>query len=104
MGWASAGHIFDPVARALIDAGVDGPTKRKVLGDLIRRLQDGDWDTEDESLELFLDDPDVVAAFADHGIRMPVDPETELIAARAEIDALRGRVADLEHQLATRST
>ncbi|OPC84168.1 hypothetical protein B4N89_27470 [Embleya scabrispora] len=104
MGWSSAGHIFDPVARALIDTGVDGPTKRKVLGDLIKRLQDGDWDTEDESLEQFLDDPDVVAAFADHGIRMQVDPEAELAAARAEIDELRGRVAELEHQLATRGT
>ncbi|MFE3202163.1 hypothetical protein [Embleya sp. NPDC059237] len=102
MGWSSAGHIFDPVARALIDAGVDGPTKRKVLGDLIGRLQDGDWDTEDESLEEFLDDPDVVAAFADRGVTLPVDPEAELVAARAENDELRERVADLERQLAAR--
>lgn len=71
MGWNSAGRIFDPVAQALIDCGADGPTKRKVLGDLIRELQEGDWDTEDESLEEFTHDPDIVAAFADRGVTLP---------------------------------
>ena len=70
MGWSSANQIFDPVARALIDAGAPDDTKRKVLGDLISGLQDGDWDTEDESLEEFLDDPAIVAAFADHGVHL----------------------------------
>ncbi|MET8694755.1 hypothetical protein ABZV65_19680 [Streptomyces bauhiniae] len=68
MGWSSANRIFDPVARALQEASVDDPTKRKVLGDLIRGLQEGDWDTEEESLEDFLDDLAIVAAFADHGV------------------------------------
>lgn len=68
MGWSSANEIFDPVARALIDTGADDTTKRKVLGDLISGLQDGDWDTEDESLERFLDDPAIVAAFHDHRV------------------------------------
>lgn len=70
MGWNSAGDIFDPVARSLRDAGVDDTTKRKVLGDLISGLQDGDWDTEDESLEQFLDDPAIVQAFADHNVHL----------------------------------
>jgi hypothetical protein len=70
MGWSSANQIFDPVARALIDAGADDTTKRKVLGDLISNLQNGDWDTEDESLEDFLADPAIVAAFADHGVHL----------------------------------
>ncbi|HET6691724.1 MAG TPA: hypothetical protein VFG74_12755 [Miltoncostaeaceae bacterium] len=70
MGWSSANSIFDPVARALIDAGADDTTKRRVLGDLIGGLQDGDWDTEDESLEEFLDDPAVVAAFADRNVHL----------------------------------
>ncbi len=67
MGWASAGDIFDPVAKALIAAGVDRPTKITVLGTLIDKLRDGDWDTEDESLGLFAHDPAIVEAFHRHG-------------------------------------
>lgn len=68
MGWASAGEIFDPVAQALIDLGADEQTKRRVLGTLIDKLQDGDWDTEDESLAEFADDPVIVALFAERGV------------------------------------
>lgn len=75
MGWSSANEIFDPVARALIDTGATPEVKRKVLGDLINSLQDGDWDTEDESLELFRDDPAIVAAFADHDVRLDEDDD-----------------------------
>jgi hypothetical protein len=96
MGWSSAGHIFDPVARALIDAGVDGPTKRKVLGVVIKELQQGDWDTEDESLEQFTDDPDIVAAFADNGVKLHVDPAVE-------IERLRAQVATLEEKYTQRT-
>jgi hypothetical protein len=70
MGWSSANRIFNPVARALQDANVPDETRRTVLGDLIGGLQNGDWDTEDESLEDFLDDPAIVAAFADHGVHL----------------------------------
>ncbi|MGX1116367.1 hypothetical protein RKD37_001730 [Streptomyces ambofaciens] len=70
MGWNSANRIFDPVARALQEANADDATKRKVLGDLISELQDGDWDTEDESLEDFLDDPAIVKAFADKNVHL----------------------------------
>jgi hypothetical protein len=70
MGWNSANQIFDPVARSLIDAGVSDDTKLVVLGGLIRQLQDNDWDTEDESLEDFLDDPAVVQAFADRDVHL----------------------------------
>lgn len=68
MGWSSAGQIFDPVARALVELGAPDEMKRKVLGDLIGALHDGDWDTEDESLDEFKDDPAIVAAFADHRV------------------------------------
>lgn len=68
MGWNSANRIFNPVARALIEAKATDETKRKVLGDLIAELQEGDWDTEDESLEDFLDDPAIVAAFHDRNV------------------------------------
>lgn len=70
MGWSSANAIFDPVARALQDASTADDDKRKTLGDLITGLQGNDWDTEDESLEKFLDDPAIVSAFADHGVHL----------------------------------
>jgi hypothetical protein len=68
MGWSSAGAIFDPVAQAMIDLNAPAEMKLRVLGALIGALQDGDWDTEDESLNQFLDDPAIVEAFRQHGI------------------------------------
>jgi hypothetical protein len=68
MGWASAGSIFDPVARTLIDRNIDDATKHAVLSSLIKALQDGDWDTEGESLDEFENDPAVVQAFRDNGV------------------------------------
>ncbi|NJP73385.1 hypothetical protein HCJ99_21390 [Streptomyces sp. C1-2] len=94
MGWNSANRIFDPVAKALIETGADDNTKRKALGDLISELQDGDWDTEDESLEDFLNDPAIVSAFADRDVHLPdrrccarelgVGPREALILMRRE--------------------
>ncbi|WP_372352663.1 hypothetical protein [Streptomyces sp. KL116D] len=94
MGWSSANSIFDPVAKALVETGADDDTKRKVLGDLIHELQDGDWDTEDESLEDFLDDPAIVSAFADRNVHLSdrrccprelnVTPRDALILMRRE--------------------
>lgn len=74
MGWSSAGDIFDPVC-ALIVKGVEGKAiaeaeATKVLTVLIGKLQDGDWDTEDESLALFTDHPFVVAAFEAQGVEV----------------------------------
>lgn len=68
MGWASAGEIFDPVAQALIDCNASDELKTKVLGTLIGQLQDGDWDTEDESLDAFQNDPAIVTAFREHDV------------------------------------
>lgn len=68
MGWASGGNVFDPVARSLVDCGADDATKRKVLGKLIDTLRDADWDTCNESLEEFEDDPAIVQAFRDNGV------------------------------------
>lgn len=94
MGWSSANDIFNPVARALIDANAPDDTKRKVLGNLIGGLQDGDWDTEDESLEDFLDEPAIVAAFHDKDVHLSdrrccravhaKDPRAHLLAMRHE--------------------
>jgi len=63
MGWASAGRIFDPIAKTMAELNAPDDMKIKVLGDLIAALQEGDWDTEHESLDLFAGDPAIVEAF-----------------------------------------
>lgn len=74
MGWGSAGHkIFEPVARALIEAGASDEAKERVLGELIGTLQQEDWDTELDSLQSFLDESAVVQAFANNGVVWPED-------------------------------
>jgi hypothetical protein len=67
MGWASASEIFDPVAQALIDLDAPPDMKRRVLGTLLDKLRDGDWDTWDESLTEFSHDPVIVAIFYEQG-------------------------------------
>jgi hypothetical protein len=71
MGWSSANDIFDPVARALISHEESYDIKLAILVPLINALQDGDWDTEDESLEEFKDDPAVVEAFRRQDVTLP---------------------------------
>lgn len=68
MGWASAGAIFDPVAKAMVELKAPDEMKTRVLSDLIGALQDGDWDTESESLDQFEGDPAIVEAFRQHGV------------------------------------
>lgn len=69
MGWGSAGYkIFDPMARALQEAGASDELKERTLTALIPTLQHEDWDTELDSLQNFLNDPAIVKAFANHGI------------------------------------
>lgn len=63
MGWSSGGDIFNGVAKALVELGADERIKRGVLGPLIDSLRDGDWDTEDESMQEFRDDPVIVELF-----------------------------------------
>ena len=94
MGWASAGDIFDPVARALIDAGVAPEVKTRVLGALISALQDGDWDTEPDSLEQFKDDEAVAEAFRQHGVIITCNAIREREGATDWCERERGHPAD----------
>lgn len=72
MGWGSAGSkIFEPVARALINAGTSEEERETVLTEVIGALQAEDWDTEYDSLDEFLNDPPTVRAFARNGITVP---------------------------------
>lgn len=69
MGFGSAGYkLFDPIASALIEAGASDELMEKTLTQHIARLQEEDWDTELDSLQLFLDDPAIVKAFANNNI------------------------------------
>lgn len=75
MGWSRGDDVFNHVAQKLIDERVDGRTKRICLGALIEGLKHADWDTEDESLWEFRDDPVIVAVFAEHGITLDGDDD-----------------------------
>jgi hypothetical protein len=76
MGYASAGYaIFDPVMKKLRETGASDEAKHEIASLLIDVLQQQDWDTEDESLEVFADDPAIVRAFAEHEIYLPDTPE-----------------------------
>ncbi|MER7813767.1 hypothetical protein ABZ714_34405 [Streptomyces sp. NPDC006798] len=68
MGWGSAYRIFNTVADALITAKASDETKEQTLSTLIGDLRDGDWDTELDSLQNYLNDPAIVRAFAHHDI------------------------------------
>lgn len=63
MGWSSGSDIFNGVAKALVELDADDRIKRGVLGPLIDSLRDGDWDTEDESMQEFRHDPVIVELF-----------------------------------------
>jgi len=71
MGWNSANPIFDETMRVAIHDGVTGPALKRLATVLIRQLQNGDWDTEDESVELFMDYPSILDAFRDCGVKIP---------------------------------
>lgn len=73
MGWNRGSDIFDPVARALIASDADRQTKFSVLGTLLDKLLDEDWDTADESLDEFRHDPDIVALFTTRCIAGKLD-------------------------------
>lgn len=78
MDWASAGEIFDPVCKGLQTAFLVPEQRRNILVLLIKVLQENDWDTEDESLEQFADDPVVVKAFQLRGVYLWGTPEYDI--------------------------
>jgi hypothetical protein len=63
MGRSDVNPVFDEVARKMSELGVADDIRTEVLSVLISQLQEYDWDTEDESLAEFEDDPAVVEAF-----------------------------------------
>jgi hypothetical protein len=80
MGYASAGYaIFNPVMRELIALNASDEIKTQMAARLIAALQEADWDTEDESLEEFADDPAIVLAFANAGFHLPINTVGDLL-------------------------
>lgn len=73
MGWGSGYLIFNTVADALNEAGASDDVKEKALTKVIAGLQQGDWDTELDSLQSYLDDPAIVRAFANNDIHWDAD-------------------------------
>jgi hypothetical protein len=70
MGWNTGNEIFEPVAWAVASTRMDSEAAIRILEILIGTLQDRDWDTEDESLEVFKDNQVVVEAFERCGITL----------------------------------
>jgi hypothetical protein len=68
MGWNGGNEIFDPVARKLIELDASPEVITEMLAVLIGNMQQGDWDTEDESLAEFADNEAVVEAFRRNGV------------------------------------
>lgn len=89
MSYKSAGpDIYDPTIRALIDAKVPWPVIVEVSDRLITNLQNDDWDTERNSLELFAEYPEIVRSFERHGIHLP--SSSYLPLGKEEFDILSG--------------
>lgn len=75
MGWNSANLIFDPVAEILLKSTAQPQEITNILVCLIKELQAGDWDTENESLEDFAHEPSVVEAFRICGVEPELDED-----------------------------
>lgn len=70
MGWSGGNEAFDPVARRARELGLSDEQVTELLTALICGLQDCDWDTEYDSLELFRHDEAVIEAFRRNDITL----------------------------------
>lgn len=86
MGNNTANEIYDPTIRALLDAGVSESVIATVSDNLIERLQNEDWGTEEESLREFAEYPVIVRSFERRGVHLPASAYLPL--GKEEFDAL----------------
>jgi hypothetical protein len=70
MGWGSAGRYFEIVADTLVEAEASDEIKYAVCLDLIESLLADDWDTWDESVEKYRDQPSILDAFRDNNCKL----------------------------------
>jgi len=61
-------EVFNPVADKLIELEVGPIVRREVCSILIEALQQVGWDTEYESMERYMHDLAIAAAFVEHGV------------------------------------
>ena len=52
MGWASASGIMNGIIDVVLSEVVDKEARKRIYKPIIRILEDGDWDTQDESLDI----------------------------------------------------
>lgn len=96
-------EVFDPVADKLIELGVDPIVRREVCSVLIDALQQVGWDTEYESMQRYMNDLAIVAAFVEHGVLPEGADNLPGVAEAAEPteDALRARKQELLNELSS---
>lgn len=94
MGWSSAGRIFDPMARALVQGSYTDEQVRELLRLLAGLLMDGDWDTEDESIQEFADHPGVCLAIRQARGNIHLDGEDDHAVLDYEVDRDRWVLRD----------
>lgn len=72
MGWSGANDIVESVIETLCTGitrmEMNESIAKQLLVTLIKKCQEGDWDTEDETLDLFSHVPWVVDAFRECGV------------------------------------
>lgn len=61
MGWSSGTRVFDPLAKWILESKLIRKDKVAFLVELIKTLEDKDWDCQCESA--YFSDPIVLAAF-----------------------------------------
>lgn len=79
MGWASAGEIFNVVARGLLAAEANDELLGEICYELAKKLTDEDWDTVDESVEEFRGYPVVQNALRRADGRTYVDDDEDAL-------------------------
>ena len=61
MGWCSGTQVFDPVTKCILEGKLTRKEKVKLLVELIKTLEDADWDCQYDSV--YFKEPIVLAAF-----------------------------------------
>jgi len=100
MGWASGGEYFDVVATALIKHEASDELKRAVLTPLMKVLRDGDWDTVDESMYAFRDDPVILSVLYEDGVEIEGSENESTIGydTKADVWTLTCSAGDLSER------
>lgn len=88
MGFSSGNEIFDPICKTVValveERRILRYDAKTILSIAIDALQNCDWDTEDESLDVFKQHDFVVDAFAENDVFVGDEDLRKLIEANEE--------------------